>query len=236
MNGPDRSIDRNRHARTPPHLGTVSVSIRAIRPLLAYITARGHDTPAFLRDHGVDPMLLRDPEARLPQAVATRLWHAAGQLTRDLNLGIHVAEGIRPGAFGALDYAVRTSETMGMGLQRLCRYHRLLHDVAEAKLTVHRDHAILSHYLPIPGGPPRPVSEYVLTGWLITSRQATGVNWIPFEVRFPHSVPDDTSELHRLFGCTLKFGHDRSELVFSRDLLDMPNLKADPNLQAILEA
>jgi hypothetical protein len=204
--------------------------------MLTYITARGHDSSTFLRDQGVDPMLLRDPEARLPQAVATRLWLAAVQITHDSNLGIHVAEGIRPGAFGALDYALRTSGTMGIGLVRLCRYHRFLHDVAEVKLTVHRDHAILSHRLPVPGGPPRPVSEYVLAGWLVTSRQATGVNWIPVEVRFPHSQPDDTSELRRFFGCTLKFGHERSELVFSRDLLDMPHLKADPNLQAILEA
>jgi AraC-like DNA-binding protein len=121
-------------------------------------------------------------------------------------------------------------------LQRLCRYHRFLHDVAEAKLTVHREHAILSHHLPVPGGPPRPVSDFVVASWLVTSRQATGVNWIPVEVRFPHSVPDDTSELRRLFGCTLKFGHHRSELVFSRNLLDLPLLQADPNLQAILEA
>jgi hypothetical protein len=98
--------------------------------------------------------------------------------------------------------------------QREVRYGRLLHDVAEVKLTVHREHAILSHHLLVPGAPPRPVSEFVLAGWLVTSRQATGVNWIPVEVRFPHSLPDDTSELHRLFGCTLKFGHDRNELVF----------------------
>jgi Arabinose-binding domain of AraC transcription regulator, N-term len=73
---------------------------------------------------------------------------------------------IRPGAFGALDYAVRTSETMGVGLQRLCRYHRVLHDVAEVKLTVDRGRAMLSHHLPVPGGPPRAVSEFIVAGWL----------------------------------------------------------------------
>ena len=39
-----------------------------------------------------------------------------------------------------------------------------------------------------------------------------------------------------MFGCTLDFGHERGELVFSRDLLDMPLLKADSDLQAILKA
>jgi AraC-like DNA-binding protein len=135
-----------------------------------------------------------------------------------------------------LGYALRTSETLGISVQRLCRYHRLLHDVAEVKLTIDGDRATLSHRLPVPGGPPRAVSEYIVAAWLITSRQAAGVNWIPIEVRFPHPAPDNTSEHRRLFGCTVKFGHGCSELLFSRDLLDMPFLSADPNLQAILEA
>ena len=236
MTATARNIDRNRHARTPAQPGAVSLSIRVLGPLLGYVKSRGHDTAAFLRDQGVDPELLRDPEARLPQTIATRLWLAAGELTQDSNLGIRVAEGIQPGALGALGYALRTSETLGMSFQRLCRYHRLLHDAADVKLAVHPDRAVLSHYLFIPGGPVRPISEYVLAGWLLFSRQSTGVHWTPLEVRFPHPQPDDTSELRRLFGCTMKFGHDRSELIFSRDLLEKPLLKADPNLQAILEA
>ncbi len=56
------------------------------------------------------------------------------------------------------------------------------------------------------------------------------------EVRFAHPAPDDTSELRRLFGCTLRFGHHRSELLFSGEILDMPHRQADPNLEAILEA
>jgi hypothetical protein len=201
MTGPDKNIDRNRHARTPAHVGKVSLSIRAVQPVLVYITARGHDSSAFLKAQGVDPTIFRDPEARLPHAVAVSLWQAASQLTNDLNLGLHVAQGIRPGVYGALDYAVRTCETLGEGLRRLSRYHRFLHDIAETRLTVDRDRAILSHYLPVPGGPPRPVSECVLAGWLLTSRQATGLNWTPLEVRFPHSAPDDISEHQRVFGC-----------------------------------
>ena len=230
-----KRIDPNRQARAP-QLGAASLSIRVLVPLLTYVAAQGHNSSAFLRDHGVDPTLLHDPEARLPQAQATHIWHSAGQLTQDSNLGIHVAQSVRPGAFGVLGYALSTSETLGMSLQRLCRYQRFLHDVAEVKLTVQAGRATLSHYLAIPGGAPRHVSEYVLAGWLVTSRQATGVNWNPLEVRFAHSAPDDSSELRRFFGCILKFENARSEMVFSRDLLHKPLLKADPNLQAILEA
>jgi AraC-like DNA-binding protein len=207
-----------------------------LEPLLLYLKARGQLSPAFLESQGVDPTIFRDPEKRLPHTVAVSLWAEAARLTNDLDLGLHVAEGIRPGAYGALGYALRTSENFGRSLERLCRYHRVLHDLAEVQLTVRGGRATLSHRLPLPGGVPRAVSEYIVAAWLLTSRQSTGVHWIPIEARFPHPTPDDTSEHRRLFGCPLKFGHDRSELVFSRDLLEMPFLDADPNLRAILEA
>ena len=90
MTGADKRIDQSRHAQTVPRPSTVSLSLRVLLPLFAHLTARGHDSSAFLRAQGVDPALLRDPDARLPQVVATRIWVAAGQLTQDPNLGIHV--------------------------------------------------------------------------------------------------------------------------------------------------
>src|SRR5262249_397327 len=83
---------------------------------------------------------------------------------------------------------------------------------------------------------PRAASEYIIATWLITSRQATGVNWVPLKVRFPHAAPDATSEHLRIFGCTPEFGHERSELIFSCETLEIPLLRADAALQAILEA
>src|SRR6516165_3928107 len=98
MTGIDRNIDRNRHAQTP-HPGRVSLSVRVLEPLLLYLKARGHDSSAFLKTQGVDPMIFRDPEGRLPHTVAVSLWPAATRLTNDSDLGLHVAEGIRPGAY-----------------------------------------------------------------------------------------------------------------------------------------
>src|SRR5260370_30635138 len=109
MKRADRNIDRNGHARLPERAGKISLSIRSVQPILMYLTGRGHDSTAFLIANGVDPLIFRDPEARLPHAVAISLWSAAGQLTNDPNLGLIVAAGIRPGVYGALDYAVRSS-------------------------------------------------------------------------------------------------------------------------------
>jgi AraC-like DNA-binding protein len=236
MTQSDKNIDRNGHRRMALDRGGVAVSLRSVRPVLMYITARGYDVNALLRRQGVDPILLHDPEARLPHTTAIRLWQAAGQLTSDTQLGLHVAEAIQPGQFGALDYALRTSANLEAAFTRLCRYHRLLHDAALVEFEIGRDRAILSHRLPLPGGAPGQVSEFILAAWLLTSRQATGVDCTPVRVCFPHAAPADTTEHSRVFGCPLKFGHSRSELVFSRRVLERPLLKADPVLQAIVEA
>jgi AraC-like DNA-binding protein len=237
MTRADKKSDRTRQARRPrTSPRKISLSIRAVQPVLAYLAARGYNHAAFLKAQGVDPAIFNDPETRLPHAVAISLWQAAAELTNDPNIGLHVAQGIRAGVYGVLDYAVRTCATLGEGLRRLSRYHRFLHDVAETRLRVEGGRATLSHFLPLPGGAPRAVSECVLAGWLLTSRQATGLNWVPLEARFPHSEPEDISEHQQLFACKLKFGCERSELVFARELLDTPLLKADATLQAILEA
>ena len=230
------NIDRNRHGRMPPPGGAVALSIRAVRPLLAYLAAMGHESSAVLRAQGVDPLIFQDPEARLPLTTAASLWSAGSRLTNDANLGLHVAEAIRPGAFGVLGLAIRTSDTLGGGLARLCRCHRFLHDVAQVRLAISGERAVLSHRLAIPGGLPRAVAEYVVAAWLVTSRQATGTDWSPLQVRFSHAAPEDTAEHRRVFGCPVVFGHECGEMEFARELLDLPLLEANPELQRILEA
>jgi AraC-like DNA-binding protein len=227
--------DRSRQTAARHRPLPVSVSVRSVRPVLGYLAGRGYDTATMLRDVGVDPAELNNSEARIPHASAVALWDTAKQLTGDACIGIHVAEAIRPGIFGALEYALRTSATLGKGVARLCRYHLVYHDVAEVALTIRGEHAILSHRLPLPGGAPRAIAEFILTGWLVVARQATGSECVPAEVRFPFPEPADTSDHQRVFRAPLCFNHERSELVWPKHVLDLPMLAADSMLQPIVE-
>lgn len=64
----DKNLDRNGHAGKPAQIGKISLSIRSVQPVLMYVTARGYDRSDLLKANGVDPLIFRDPEARLPQA------------------------------------------------------------------------------------------------------------------------------------------------------------------------
>jgi AraC-like DNA-binding protein len=226
----DRKIDRAGQG------GLITVSVRSIRPAVARLGRLGVDVASLLSAVGVDHALLDDSDARLPHSLLLAIWDEAVARSGDDAFGIHVAEEVRPGAFDVLDYGIRSSATLGEGFERLVRYHRILHDAAVVDLRVEGDRARLLHSLPAEAGPlPRHAAEFILAGWLVVARQATGLDFAPLEVSFRHAAPVHLAEHRRVFRAPLSFGQPRNEMVVGRTLLDTPLVKSDPGLCAVLE-
>lgn len=211
----------------------VTVSVRAIRPLLDYVRSLGEDPQTLLSASEVDAATLHEPEARVPHTAAIRIWNEARTITGDPDLGLNVAASLRHGAFGAVEYVARTSPTLGAAFERVFRYHRAMHDVAETRFEVNGDRAVLSHQLPT-GSAPRLVSDFVVAGWVTIGRQVTGAHWSPIEVRFPHAAPGDLAAYQRVFSAPVVFDHPRAELIVTASTLDLPVLTADPALHLVV--
>jgi AraC-like DNA-binding protein len=214
----------------------LTVSVRSVGPVLERLRALGVDPATVLACAGVDPAVMRDPDGRIPHAVALAVWHEAVRQSGDDAFGIHAAEQIRPGAFDVLDYATRSSATLGEGLGRLVRYHRVLHDAAVVQLRLEADVARLTHALP--GGAaelPRHTAEFIVAAWIVVARQATGVEFAPVEVTFQHAPPIDVREHERVFGCPVRFNRPVNGVVLRRALLDTPLIRADPGLCGVLD-
>src|SRR6188508_431676 len=71
---------------------------------------------------------LTDPDARVPEASAESAWKLAAQLTGDGAIGLHVAAGLPRGALDLVEYALRSSASLGVGLERLARYGHVFSD------------------------------------------------------------------------------------------------------------
>ncbi len=236
MTGSDKKTDISRHAASVSDSSEPFIAIRSVRPVLDYMEERGRQPADLLRKAGIDHAVLGDAEGRIPHGKALALWEATRELEGDQDIGLHVGEAIRPGTFGALEYAVLTSSRLGDGLERLVRYHRVLHDAAQVSLERQGDAAILAHHLPVPGGAPRPVADYVLAGWLSMLRRITGTAFTPTAVCFPYPMPAEQGEHQRIFSAPLRFGYHRSELRFPAELLGRTLVGADPALQPIVES
>lgn len=218
-----------------PNRAMMTVSTRSVRPVLERLRALGIDVEPVLSSAGAHPAALNDPDGRIPHELALSVWREAVRRSGDDAFGIHAAEQIRPGAFDVLDYATRSSATLGEGLERLVRYHRILHDAAVVRLSVEGDRARLSHELPGEVALPRHVAEFIAAGWVVVARQATGVDFAPLDVSFRHPAPSDVSEHRRLFRAPIQFNGATNGVVLPRTLLDTPLVKSDPGLCAVLE-
>ena len=212
------------------------VSVRSVGPVLLRLRALGLDLAPVLAAAGANPAVLQDADARIPHELALAVWREAISRSGDEAFGIHAAEGIRAGAFDVLDYATRSSATLGEGLARLVRYHRILHDAAVVELELDGDQATLTHALPgVAAMLPRQVAEFIVGAWLVVARQATGMDFAPVEVRFRHVAAADLSEQQRLFRAPMRFEIGVNGIVLQREILAAPLVKSDPGLCAVLD-
>src|SRR5690349_13456712 len=125
------------HAR--PALGQ-SVHAWSLPHLVRWVEQRGVDTAPLRKLPGL--LASDDPDARAPEHVVEAAWRLAATLTRDPAIGVLVAESLPRGALDLVEYAFRSSASLGDGLERLARYGRVLSDRVAAR-TEANDEALL---------------------------------------------------------------------------------------------
>jgi len=202
-------------------------------------SALGADAAALVAATGFDPATAADGDARIAFALEERLWNEAARLTGDVAFGLHAAELIRKGAFDVLDYAARTAPTLRAAIERLIRYNRLVHDVAEFQLLERGDEARLLHrFRATEVAQCRHSAEYTMAAIVVIGGQLLGEPLRPHAVEFRHARPasDEAMAEHvRVFGVEPRFARPSNAVVLERALLERPVVGADPGLSRVIE-
>ena len=99
--------------RTPRSRQTSTVVAWILPNLLAHVAERGYDATPLRRLPGLAGRDLDDPDARVADASAAEAWHLAEQITGDDAIGLHMAQSVPAGALDILEYAFRSSPTVG---------------------------------------------------------------------------------------------------------------------------
>ena len=107
------------HRGTRPALGQ-SVHTWSLPYLVSWVERQGTDVSLLQRLPGMSAV--DDPDARIPEHVVEAAWRLAATLTRHGAIGIEVAESLPRGALDLVEYAFRSSPSLGVGLDRLARY------------------------------------------------------------------------------------------------------------------
>jgi AraC-like DNA-binding protein len=208
------------------------VSAILLRPLaFALASAPPGPLDAFYTATELTPALLADPDARISPAALRLAWHHAVRLTANPYLALHLATALPPGAFGIVEYVVRSAATAGDAIALGLRYLNIVDEVSRGEMVRgdHPDHVdlLVGADSPIP-------HEASLAAVVGQARMLAGDAFRPLAVDFAHRPPGEHAVYEAFFRCPVRFGAPHTRLVLSRASLDIPLATADPNLLPIL--
>lgn len=183
----------------------------------------GLDGRELFTELQIDPKLLDDPDARIPQDQMTRLWRAAVSRSGNPAIGLNTARVIRPAHFNVVAFSLMSSSSLRDGFMRIVRYQRIIGEAADVALQPLPDRyrlelAIHGDKLPAPAQSHDAVMAYAIA----FCRWMTGRQLVPLEATFAYPQPVDISPYESLFGCPLVFSAPRFSLSFSRDVMEAP--------------
>ena len=200
--------------------------------LIACVESRGANASPIRRLFGRTRLM--DPNVRVPESVTEKAWRLAATLTCDEALGIHLAESLPRGALDLIEYALRSSPSLGKGLDRLARYGRLLSDRVAAR-THAKEEGLLFLVHDSATTPLHPArAEFALAVALKLARDSTGADITPVRVCFAHPAPNNSAEHRRFFHRRVRFAAGSSSMSLSASDASRPMQDADAALEGII--
>lgn len=196
--------------------------------------ARG-DLVNILQLAGVEPSLLDSPQKRISTRQLAVIWTEVERAADDPNLGLHLGELSDALPSGhVLFSALLNSPTLGQALERYCRYHDIVGDFVQPKLTTRGTMTVLTLTARNRVTLLRQHVEFIFS-FVISVLGHLSSAQPKVEVRFAHFRPDDISEHLRIFGPAVHFAQPDNELGVDRTYLATPIAAADEGLLPHLE-
>lgn len=216
---------------------STSTSTDMARILLRYASEIRVDPDEILEIVDLDPSVVGNAEARIPVKQLNAIWEEIALRAEDQDLGLHFGEAAQGFVGGHVLFSVMMNcPTVAKAIEKVARYHGLLSDFVQIRLTQQGKYAYLS-WEPVRRDIEldRHHSEAVFATLVSILRGLTkdGIHLV--EARFNHPRPRDTTEHRRVFRCPVVFGWHKNELVIRRQDLSLPVFLANPELLDILE-
>lgn len=183
----------------------------------------GLDVEALCRRIDMKVDIFTDTSGRPPRDALGRLWRAALAESGDRHLGLSAASVLEARADHLVVLLLTSAETLGLGLQAAVRFQELLSHGRVLSLGEHGGHHALrfhkvEHELPLTVHE----AEYLAA---IVDKQlkfATDGTFKALEVQFEHPYRGEIQKYTRAFGCSVTFGHSRTQLLIGDEAWTMP--------------
>jgi len=196
----------------------------------------GHDPALVLPEVGIDLELFDNPNNLISFTARGQMIAHCANRTGCPHFGLLVGEQSGLASFGMVGLLARYSQTAGDALRSLVRFMHLHVRGATTTLAVDSDLAVLEYqiYHPrVPGN--NQVGQGAVAVAFNVIRDLCGSDWLPVEVRFAHSRPEDIAPYRQFFRVPLRFDTEQYAVVFSASWLNRSLPDTSTELRQLLQ-
>jgi AraC-like DNA-binding protein len=189
------------------------------------------DPGRMLREFGLPPRCLDDPELKIPLDAVRELLEVSAERSKTEAFGLLMAEARRLSNLGPLGLLIREQPTLRLAIDAFVHYGRQLNEALWLTVEETSNVVILREEL-VAGraSSVRQSTELAIGVAFRMLRNFLGPGWRPKRVCFAHEAPARRAVHERVFGTNVEFGHDFNGIVCARSDLEVLNPNADPEM------
>jgi AraC-like DNA-binding protein len=206
----------------------------ATRLAAARLREAGIDLKPLLRSAGLSASQINQKDLRVGVASQIRFLELAAKSLNDPVLGFRLARHGELRRIGLLYYVAASSETLGDALDRAQRFTSIANAGLVLQCFETRSFTIDLRYAGVARHSDRQQMELFVTCLVRFCRESTDRRLNPIAVHLVHRRGDESSELEKFFGCRIEFGADRDQIIFDKEIKQLPLIAADPYLNEML--
>jgi AraC-like DNA-binding protein len=213
----------------------LSSAVFWVKGIVTALKQEDLDVPALIREAGLNPIALDNPDARVPTETVSRLWRLAVERSGNPAAGLAGAMVPKPSIFDVVGYAMMSSPDLRGVLERAARYIRIVSDAATLNVTTNHDGYRLCLEL-LGGDDEVPWQRYCFDLMSVLSF----LRWImegdlqalALELR---ASTNDAHQCQTASGCQLRFGAEVNALLFAPADVARPLPTAHAELASVHE-
>ncbi|KAA6176475.1 AraC family transcriptional regulator [Pseudomonas marginalis] len=210
-----------------------TISIHLVHEALLQSCASGAATREALVKVGIDPVLLEQPDARVPALAYARLWRLLARRRDDEFFGMDPRK-LKSGSLEFLCRASMAQPTLADALQTGLSFLSLMLENLPAELV--RQQSLAEIVLLEPETEPRRAFTYFCY-WMIVHGVACWLagRRIPIlAIELRGAQPGFCDDYQVMFSDNLRFDRPRTRMIFSADCLDLPIKRSPEELKRFL--
>ena len=186
----------------------------------------GLDPAQMMRDQGINPATLADPEQLIAGPPVGALLEESARQSGCMSFGLLLAECRTLPSLGPISLLLRHQGTAREAVNAMLSYQRLMSEVLDFSIEDAGEMSTIRTDL-APGFRLRQAIELVMGLVCRTVSEVVGGRWHPESAHFVHDAPADLSVHRRVFQCPLVFQSGFNGFACPTASLDAPNPAAD---------